>query len=174
MIKRSTQLAIAGVLAVFAALASASSALTQAGSTGGTIGKQGKSAAGGEEKTPIHHITVNHAKRDMRVSASSKSLDLTGQWHWSAKCEKGGPFSGLFNLKQSGNVFTGTFGGTNFWDNGTLSNGKISGNHISFDREYFGLDHISLTVANTPSGMIMQGPHYNAGWGNCEILAKKN
>jgi len=53
--KRSTQIRVAGLIAVFAALASASPVLAQAGSTGGIIGKQDKSVSGGEELTRPHH-----------------------------------------------------------------------------------------------------------------------
>ena len=160
MSKRSTLFGAAFLAVVFTALASASSVLAQAGSTGGTIGKQGKSVSGGEEAAPRRESAPTKPRQPKRrtsaepgnrgakrEAAEATSADLNGQWRWNAKCDNGGPFNGIFNLRQSAGTFTGTFGGTNFWDNGTLSNGKISGNHVSFDREFLGLGHFDLSLS---------------------------
>lgn len=142
----------------------------QAGSTGGTIGKQGKSASGSEESPRAVAPSQKRAARGESGGAKIASrASITGHWHWDIKCPSAN-FTGHLDIVQSGGTFTGEFGHTNFWDNGTISNGRVSGGTVTFDREYLGTDHVLLHL----SGSVMQGPHDNAVWGHCLIYATKN
>jgi hypothetical protein len=161
--------------------------LAQAGSIGGTIGKQRKSASGGEEITePQQKTKKQQSRHSGEIKASSRREDsqegtsrsikaplLAGSWRWDIKCPTAS-FTGQMNIVQDGSTFTGEFGHTNFWDNGTVSNGKFHGNTVTFDREYLGLDHVRLIYSRSTHGTIMKGPHYNAVWGQCSIFARKN
>lgn len=169
--------------------ANASSSLGQAGSTGGTIGQQDKSASGSEEfphparpsqkraahggsseesphpAKPLQKRAAHDGNRRPKITSSGS---ITGQWHWDIKCPSAN-FVGLLTIVQSGDTFTGEFGHTNFWDNGTISNGRVIGGNVTFDREYYGTDHLLLHL----SGSVMQGPHDSARFGHCLIYATK-
>jgi hypothetical protein len=146
-----------------------SAAFAQAGSTGGTLGKQDKSASGSDESPgPAKPSQKRVARGD---SASPKIVSrgsITGRWNWNIKCPSAN-FTGLLSIVQSGDTFTGEFGHTNFWDNGTISNGQVRGGAVTFDRDYYGVDHVVLHW----SGSVMQGPNDNATYGHCLIYATK-
>jgi hypothetical protein len=146
-----------------------SSSFSQAGSSGGTIGQQNKSASGSEESPhrskPVQKA-VPHAESRRPKIASSGSI--TGRWHWDATCTKAN-FTGLITFVQTGDTFTGEYGHTNFWDSGTISNGRVSGGNVTFDREFNGTDHIALHV----SGSAMQGTHDFNVFGHCQIYGTK-
>jgi hypothetical protein len=164
----SRSLAFAIILA--AAIGAAGAAFAQSGSIGGTVGKQGKSVSGGDdtaEKGTRPQLEMQRAPHE----AAMPHVSINGRWHWDIKCPTAN-FTGLLDIVQTGNTFTGEFGHTNFWDNGTVSNGQVQGNLITFDREYFGMDHVRLSLTN--GGSVMQGPHDNAAWGHCLIFARKN
>jgi hypothetical protein len=156
-----------------------SSAHAQAGSTGGTIGKQDKSISGGGETTeerprhPSAKPAVSRNREPRERAAPRTRFSMTGHWHWDAKCEKGN-FTGLFEIVQTADTFTLEFGHTNIYDNGTVTNGEVHGNVVTFDREYFGHDHVRLILTSSPQGMIMQGPHLNAAFGHCQLFAHKD
>ena len=184
MSKRSTQIGVAGLVAVFAALASVSSALAQAGSTGGTIGKQGKSASGGEDAAPVRdraaaapRQTKRRTPADTGGRAAGARFSISGRWNWSGECQTGAlHYTGTMTFTQSGNTFVASHGGTNMWDNGTVANGRISGNRVSFDRTYQQYtDHVALTVSRSGGGLRMDGVLPNtAHSGRCDVSFVKN
>jgi hypothetical protein len=177
MQRRKFILFLGSLVTLLAICAMGTPALAQAGSTGGSISKQDKSVSGGEEPSETRRVP-RKKKSTSAVSPpsahTSKASDqLAGRWQWNIKCPTKS-FTGLMDLVQNGSTFTGNFGHTNIWDNGTISNGQFHGNKVTFDREYFGLDHVRLTYSRSARGAVMQGPHYNAGWGQCSIFARKN
>jgi hypothetical protein len=97
---------------------------------------------------------------------------LNGKWQWEATCERGS-FNGVMQfVVESGTTFSGRFMETNFWDKGTMSNGIIAGNHISFDRSY-GLivQHLSADLSGTLHEM--SGPYDSTMFGKCTLRGKK-
>jgi len=168
------------VIACIVLAAATAPAFAQAGSAGGSLGKTNKSASGGSEEAPAakpqpRRSATKHASRgeDDGAPAAKSSGAIAGRWHWDIKCPSAS-FTGQFDIVQDGSTFTGEFGHTNFWDNGTVSNGKFHGNVVTFDREYMGTDHVRLIYSRTAHGAVMQGPHYNAFWGQCSIVARKD
>jgi hypothetical protein len=107
--------------------ADASIVLAQAGSTGGTIGKRDKSVSGGEEPA-MERKPSSPKSRPVRV--------ISGTWNWNANCETIGPQVAGFVLNQvSPTSFNGRFvttGAQLSW--GTIVNGALSGDRLSFDR----------------------------------------
>ncbi|MBI4273230.1 MAG: hypothetical protein HY659_00825 [Rhizobiales bacterium] len=115
-----TRVAFAFVLAASPALAFGQ------GSTGGTIGKQGKSVSGGDER-------ATDAKPVAPKPHPGTTRTISGTWNWNANCGTIGPQAASFMLTQVlANSFNGRFVGPNTW--GTIVNGKISGDQLSFDR----------------------------------------
>jgi hypothetical protein len=153
-----------------AAIGAGGAVFAQSGSIGGTVGKQGKSISGGDE-TSEKSTRLQPQMQRAAHEAAMPHASISGRWHWDIKCPTAN-FTGLLNIVQTGNTFSGEFGHTNFWDNGTVSNGQVRGNLVTFDREYLGMDHVRLSLTN--GGSVMQGPHDNAVWGHCLIFAKKN
>jgi hypothetical protein len=96
---------------------------------------------------------------------------LTGKWQWEATCERGS-FHGVMEFVQKGNTFTGEFLNTNFWDKGTISNGVLRGNNISFDRT-FGLiaQHLSANLSGT--NRTLGGPYDSPMFGKCYLRGRK-
>jgi hypothetical protein len=119
--------------------------VAQAGSIGGTIGKQGKSATGGEEAKPDRRAprqssraskADNQNRRTSGLSGAAPRIVIDGQWKWNANCETIGPQAAGFVLNQvSPTSFNGRFvttGAQLSW--GTIVNGTLSGDRLSFDR----------------------------------------
>jgi hypothetical protein len=160
---------IAFVSAILLSSVATRTVFAQAGSTGGTIGKQDKSTSGSQELPSLPKPSPKRAARGEGVRPKIRSrASITGRWHWDIKCPTAN-FVGILNIVQSGDTFAGEFGHTNFWDNGTVSNGRVSGDTVTFDREYYGTDHVVLHL----SGSVMQGPHDNATYGHCFIHSTK-
>jgi hypothetical protein len=160
-------------------LALYSTANGQAGSIGGTVGKQDKSVSGGGGEAPAASPPASTKRAGSRqTNAHSEDSEnpktatrgsIAGRWAWDIKCPSAN-FTGVLTVVQTGDTFTGEFGHTNFWDNGTISNGRVKGSSVTFDRDYLGVDHVGLTL----SGSVMQGPHDNPVWGHCYIHAAKS
>jgi len=96
---------------------------------------------------------------------------LTGQWQWAATCTRGS-FHGVMEFIQSGATFTGRFMNTNFWDKGTISNGILRGNLISFDRTY-GLIEQHLSARLFDSNRRLSGPYESEMFGHCTLRGQK-
>jgi hypothetical protein len=149
--------------------------LAQAGSTGGSIGNQNKSVSGGEEKAAPHQ---HAAKRETAGAARGRGAawSISGQWNWSAECERGAVhYTGVMTFSQTGNAFVASHGGTNIWDNGTVENGRISGQHVSFDRIYGAYnDHVVLYLSHSGGVSRMSGvlPH-TLHSGRCQLSFTK-
>ena len=105
------------------------------------------------------------------AATAENSGGLNGKWQWEATCERG-DFHGVMEFVQNGSTFVGQFLETNFWDKGTISNGVISGNHISFDRSY-GLIVQHLASDLSSSLREMSGPYDSAMFGKCTLRGKK-
>jgi hypothetical protein len=111
------------LLSVIIFFAGGSLAIGQAGSTGGVIGKTDKSVSGGESPA-----------RPRGGSDKPSGASLNGRWRWSADCTVG-HWQGEFDLSQTaGGNFNGSFAATSAHDVGTISDGRISGDNISFTR----------------------------------------
>jgi hypothetical protein len=155
--------------AVLLAALATRTAFAQAGSTGGTIGKQDKSTSGSQElPSPPKPPRKRAARGESAAQKMGSRAAISGRWHWDIKCPNAN-FVGILDIVQSGDTFTGEFGHTNFWDNGTVSNGRVTGDTVTFDREYYGTDHVVLHL----SGSVMQGPHDNSTFGHCFIHSTK-
>jgi hypothetical protein len=157
----------------------ASTQFVQAESVGGTIGKQNKSVSGEEESAPPRRKSVPKATpspNDEKQRAHA-SRSISGLWYWTGQCAKyDKPYTGTITISQSGNGFSGTHGGTNMWDQGTVSNGRINGNHVSFTRT-FGqyTDHLDLTLSGSGSALRMTGVIPNTEHsGRCAMRFTKN
>jgi hypothetical protein len=112
-------------LAALALLLGASSATAQQmaqGSTGGTLGKTDQSLSGGTQQQKAPSID----------RAPSAAVSISGLWHWSANCSAIGNQQASFVLRQTGTKITGQFTGSGTW--GSVENGKIVGNQLSFNR----------------------------------------
>lgn len=151
--------------------------LAQAGSTGGTIGKQGKSASGDEEQSNVGH-SGRAPRRDSpeRVprptSASRSTISLTGQWLWKTICgaTRG---EGGFDLVQSAtNEFTGKFTISPHF--GTITDGRLEGNRVSFTRNYGLTQEWSGVVSRAGSSYHLAGSFTDPFWSGCRFEASKN
>lgn len=108
------------------------------------------------------------------LCAAARAADsnfLSGQWQWAATCTRGS-FHGVMEFVQSGNTFTGRFMETNFWDKGTISNGVLVGNEISFDRTY-GLIEQHLSARLSDSNRRLSGPYNSPMFGECTLTGRK-
>ena len=158
--------------------------LAQAGSIGGTIGKPGKSASGGEAVAPPRLRAApkpRPAKRPVSTDAESRVTRgdsvLNGTWHWTAKCERGQVnYRGTFTFQQSGNTFEAQHGGTNIWDLGTITNGRINGNRVSFTRKWGTyVDQLNLVLSSSGNTLRMSGVIPNtAHSGRCQVVYTKD
>ena len=105
------------------------------------------------------------------AATAENSGGLNGKWQWEATCERGS-FHGVMEFVQNGSTFVGQFLETNFWDKGTISNGAIQGNHISFDRSYGVIvQHLASDLSS--SLHEMSGPYDSAMFGKCTLRGKK-
>jgi hypothetical protein len=196
MIKRSTRIGVAGLVAVFAALVSASLAFAQAGSTGGTIGKQGKSAAGGEEqsikdikKATVHRreegtserksapkIFRNPTNNGIRVDlGNADGADTCGRkiaGPWEVNEDTVFPATLVMPAHQVAKwefKSDGPLGGTTFLDNkGERRRYSCQGNSYTIDN-FFG-----ITLTLSPDGRRLDGECHDlvsAAGGGCRIHA---
>jgi hypothetical protein len=179
------------LVAVVLPIPISTAALAQAGSVGGTIGKQGKSIAGGRDAAPAPQRRAPSQRapqkpREARRAAPAPApgdgagragggggASLSGAWRWSANCQTGArQYSGILNLQQTGNDFSGTHGRTNIWDTGSISDGRVDGSRVSFTRTWGRfVDHIVLTLSGARmAGVIAHTEHS----GRCEMSMVKN
>jgi len=153
---------LAGVV-IWIAGAALDDVLAQGGNVGGTIAKEGKQLSGDRNISPPPRQSKSRPVKSGRRAQSSAPL-LSGSWHWTGQCARfRDPYVGTITFQQTGSSFTGTHGGTNTWDQGTISNGRIVGNQVSFQRS-FGqyVDNVSLTLSGTGrqmSGVIPDTAH---------------
>lgn len=126
------------LMATAVLLAGGSLAFGQAGSTGGVIGKTDKSISGGES-TVERQAPAKSRSRDQRPASrgdsdKSSGVSVAGRWRWSADCTVG-HWQGEFDLSQTsrGN-FSGSFAATSANDLGTISDGHVNGNRVTFTR----------------------------------------
>jgi len=128
---------------------------------GGTIGKQDKAVSGQDEAPAPRRKTAPKPKASASAEPRSTGAgrSLSGVWSWTGQCAKyDKPYTGTLTVNQSGNSFTATHGGTNMWDGGTISNGRISGNRVSFVRTYGGYtDYLNLALSGSGGALRMSG-----------------
>lgn len=105
----------------------------QGGSAGGVVGKQNKDVSGGNE-IERSRIKPTHSSPPNRAAATPHSAAIGGRWTWQASCPVVGALHGFVTLAQRADTFTGEFGRTNSWDQGTIVNGSLHGTSISFTR----------------------------------------
>ena len=105
--------------------------------------------------------------KTMPTDASHSIRSITGRWQWKANCTNG-PGGGIFHLRESSpSEFVGEFGKTNYWDQGTISNGKLKGNRITF---------VSNFATNRAWTAILTGSRmrgFFTGSGDCKFSAEK-
>lgn len=167
------------VLVVCTALCvAASTPIFAQGQMGGTIGKQDKAVSGQDETPAPRWNTGPKAKTaspaEPRTISAGRSL--SGVWSWTGQCAKyDKPYTGTLTVNQSGNTFTATHGGTNMWDGGTISNGRISGNRVSFVRTYGGYtDYLNLALSGYGGALRMSGVLANTEHsGRCVMVFTK-
>jgi hypothetical protein len=125
-------------LAIIIFFACGSLVFGQAGSTGGTIGKTDKSVSGGESTAEPHTPAKSRPKGqrpiDRGTSDQSSEVSVAGRWRWTQDCPP--RWQGEFDLAEtSRGHFDGSFAGTSWYDNGTITDGHISGTSVSFTRK---------------------------------------
>lgn len=109
------------------------SAFAQPGSTGGTLGKTDKSLSGGESTEPSKPSAKSRGHNRQEHEREPPAA-IAGRWRWTADCTLG-HWQGEFNIYQSSRErFSGAFAGTSLDDRGTISDGHLNGNNISFIR----------------------------------------
>jgi hypothetical protein len=133
--RRGAVIGIALMALPYFAFANVSSALAQAGSTGGTIGKQDKSISGGESVVEPHAPVKSRPKSQRPIETpESSEVSVAGRWRWTQDCPP--RWQGEFDLAEtSRGHFNGSFAGTSWYDNGTITDGHISGTSVSFTRK---------------------------------------
>jgi hypothetical protein len=173
---RSQGLLIAACVALCVAT---STPLFAQGAMGGTVGKQDKAVSGADEASAPSRKTSPkakaHASAESRNTGAGKSL--SGVWSWTGQCAKyDKPYTGTLTVNQTGNTFTATHGNTNMWDGGKISDGRISGNHVSFVRSFGGYtDHLNLALSGSGGALRMSGVLPNTEHsGRCVMVFTKS
>jgi hypothetical protein len=139
--------------------ASAALRLAQAGSTGGTIGKTDKSAAGSRDTQEPPKPSNTARPKNEPEGRKSAAVSVAGQWRWSADCQSG-HWSGGFQLRQgTSGQFDGAFLHTNASDIGTILNGQIGGNGLSFTRTWT----VLITASQQWTGQLGEGGRHISG-----------
>lgn len=160
----------------------ASIAIAQAGSAGGIIGKQNKSVSGREAAQPSRPTRKEQPRRARRQAlaetdsgtlAGRRAFTMTGAWRWRVDCEKRKNFNGIMNLVQNGSEFAGQLGGTNFYDTGTVYNGRVEGLRVSFDRTLAGVGQFHFDGTVSSGGRVISGPYESSVWGACQVTLRK-
>lgn len=155
-------------------------AFSQAGSAGGSIGKEGKSVSGGGDTGSARRAVPRRSTEGKTAvsRAGVSAANLEGLWSVSAKCS-GGEFEWQFVIRAiSDTEFVGDY------NPGSFTDGKISGNQISFVGSHNAVRNWRGTVLRTGSGMHMRGSftgatpgdvmgHYAGVSGNCTFTATK-
>jgi hypothetical protein len=155
-------------------------AFSQSGSAGGSIGKQGKSASGGDNASPARRAAPRRpAEGETAVTRGGLSAaNLEGSWAVSAKCS-GGNFEWRFAIRATSDTeFVGDY------NPGSITDGTISGNQISFVGSHNATRNWKGTISRAGSGMNMRGSftgatpgdvmgHYAGISGNCTFTAAK-
>lgn len=143
------------------------------GSAGGTIGNRGKSVSGGaDEPAPAPRAAKRKRSGGDEVSSSRRPASVVGTWRWVADCERGvRHFEGLMTFQQAGDGYTASHGGTNFFDTGTVRNVKVSGNRVSFTRQWGSyVDFLDLKLAGGRMSGVIPNTEYS---GRCELVVTK-
>ena len=118
-------LAIAGVVFVTPA------AFAQSGSTGGSIGKAEKSISGDQESGAPNASPQRRQER----STVSGPPSINGRWLVSQNCNTGQYKIVLTFQQTSPTEFTGTSAGLTTGAQSQISNGRLSGNTLTFSRD---------------------------------------
>ena len=158
--------------AVLLASLACDDALSQ-GNIGGSIGKKDKVISGDKPSAP-RRAPAKVAKREKASTSSPSraSRSITGTWRWVADCERNvRHFEGTMTFDQTGSTFTATHGGTNNFDTGMVTNGRIVGDRVSFTRQWgMFVDNLDLKL----SGRRMQGVLPNTQYsGRCTVTATR-
>jgi hypothetical protein len=159
----------------------------QSGSTGGSVGKHEKSVSGSEAKKPTRpqggralrrgdgaqHGRRGEARAPAPRNATSRSL--SGRWSWVAQCPIVGELQGFITLAQRAASFTGVFGGTNMWDQGTIPDGRVNGHHLTFTRHTpsGGIQHWTATTDVASDGALHMRGSTQTSVGTCTVDATK-
>jgi hypothetical protein len=142
----------------------------QPGSTGGSIGKTDKSVSGGE--TPAQPDLRSTGAR-VRTNAPKPvtAATIEGNWDWEATCKGEQWQGGMILHAASATGFTGEFSKGH---DGSIV-GTISGNRVSFVRNWRGLVKQTWTasVTNAGSTLRMQGPFTDPVRSECRFSARK-
>lgn len=144
-------------------------AFGQGGAAGGIIGRQGLTVTGEETvRAPFEAQPSGGQRAPQRTKKKTARASIEGRWRWKANCANG-PGEGIFYLRvTSPGEFVGEFGNTNSWDRGTILNGKLRGNSLTFVSHYATYRTWTATLLGTQ----MRGSF--TGSGGCEFSASKN
>jgi hypothetical protein len=144
------------IVSVVGILPAFNGVLAQGGNAGGSIAKERK-VLSGEQSNSSPTSKPRSRVKQARAAPTAGARSITGTWSWTGQCARyKEPYVGTISFQQTGASFTGSHGGTNMWDKGTVSNGRIIGNRVTFQRT-FGqyVDDLSLTLSS--SGRQMSG-----------------
>jgi hypothetical protein len=125
------------------------------GSVGGTLGKTDKSLSGNRETA----APSKDATRPNKNTAEAAGVSVAGRWKWTADCQSG-HWVGAFTITQGvAGAFTGGFLHTNWADIGTISEGHVSSETLSFIRTWT----MPMTLTQHWSGQLTGGGRHING-----------
>jgi hypothetical protein len=114
------------------------------------------------------------AQAASRKPGKESATSLTGRWSWRASCP-GGQYRGAAYIAQRGvNRFSGRLGNTSFYDQGSISAGRLKGRNASFILNAFGKSariHALLTIRG--GGMVARAAYSTQTYGRCQLVFTK-
>lgn len=141
-------------------------ASAQSGSTGGSLGKSGKSVSG----TVLPKRLPGSASGSDAIPATR---DITGTWHWEARCATSGVWTGTVTLAGRPENLTGSFAQDQPGGDGAFLGGSASGTRITFRRRTGLLVQIwDGEISDGGSGSIIVGRASHA-LETCSFTARK-
>jgi hypothetical protein len=143
------------------------------GSTGGTLGKTDQSLSGGQPKeTPPEKAPG--PKRPKQGAAQAAGMSVSGQWSAAGVCGAISWQDSFVLQPSSATNFTGRFVGPNT-GGGTIVNGSINANQLSFDRVGLplGMDQRWTARVEWSSGKGVQMQGSITGLATCTFTARK-
>ena len=101
---------------------------------------------------------------------------MAGRWRLSVSCPVVGNISGFVNISGA-QRFSGVLSESNMWDRGTVSNGRVSGNRVTFTMTHAadpsgGSQNWSGTVTRAGNSLVMRASA-NTVVGVCNGTARK-
>jgi hypothetical protein len=117
-------------------------------------------------------------KPQTNIKPSRPAWDIAGRWVWTAKCTTGTWKGGWNIVSTSPGHFTGGYTGTNIADVGTVVNGRLKGDSISFLHQFKDIlgvphdDHVNGRLTRAGTGLRIDGTSGDATF-SCTFWATK-